>query len=230
MYRPLKAKDHSSLLGLDSLMDILSCLVGVMLFLVIYTVLELGSVAYEAEVPVGRFRPLGSERVMVICAEGRVRVLDVREPLAELLSGFEIVRSFDEVRVFVDGNRRTPADAYFTYELVHRDRLAVELMGTLDLAIEEIPLAVGDSIHQLGEGSRYVRTLERLDPRRVWLSFAVDGESVDVFRRAREIAVSRGFATGWNQQTLDFPMTLALSQDSRVGWFAPRGGGSKPER
>ena len=230
MYRKLKAKDRSGILDLDSLMDILSCLVGVMLFLVIYTVLELGSVAYQAEVPVGRFRPLGAERVMVLCEEGRVRVLDVRRPLDELLSGFEIVRSFDEVPVFVEGNRRDPTDAHFSYELMHHGRLAAELLGTLELRIEERPEAVGDSIHQLSEESRYVRTLERLDPGRVWLSFAVDDASVDVFRRARELAVSRGFATGWNQQTLDFPLTLALSQDSRAGWFAPRGGGSKPER
>lgn len=229
MYRKLKRRTGGGPLDLDSLMDILSCLVGVMLFLVIYTVLELGSVAYEAEVPVGRFRPAGAERVMVLCEDGRVRVLDVHEPLTQLLSGFEIVRSFDEVPVFVEGNRSEPADSWFSYALVHRDRLSVDLLGTLDLAVTEREGLVGDSIHQLAESSRYVRALERLDSGRAWLSFAVDSASVDVFRQARELAVGRGFATGWDQQTIEFPLTLPLSRDRRAEWFAP-GDAVKPQR
>ena len=43
MYRKPRGGGSQSILNLDSLMDILSCLVGVMLFLVIYTVLELGA-------------------------------------------------------------------------------------------------------------------------------------------------------------------------------------------
>jgi hypothetical protein len=230
MHRKLKRRTSSGILDLDSLMDILSCLVGVMLFLVIYTVLELGSVAYEAEVPAGRLRPIGAEQVVVLAHEGTVRMLDVHTPLRELLSGFEIVRQLDEVAVFVDGIGRTPADANFAYSLVHHDRLATTLLGTLDLVVEERQIAVGDSLHQLGPGSAYARALERLDPGLVWISFAVDSLSVDAFRRARELAVDRGFATGWDQLRLDFPLTLPLAQERRSEWFNPRADEQKPER
>ena len=230
MHRKLKRRSAAGILDLDSLMDILSCLVGVMLFLVIYTVLELGSVAYEAEVPVGRLRPLGAEQIVVLAQDGTVRALDVHTPLRELLSGFEIVRQLDEVAVFVDGLGRTPADANFSYSLLHHDRLATTLLGTLDLVVEERPGAVGDSLHQLGPESAYVRSLEQLDPGRVWISFAVDSMSVDAFRRAREVAVARGFATGWDQLTLAFPLTLPLAPESREQWFDPRADEAKPER
>ena len=230
MHRKLKRRPSSGILDLDSLMDILSCLVGVMLFLVIYTVLELGSVAYEAEVPVGRIRPDGAEQVMVLAQDGTVRMLDVHAPLRELLSGFEIVRQLDEVAVFVDGIASGPADAHFSYSLVHHERLATTLLGTLDLLVEERPRAVGDSLHQLGPESAYARALERLDAAEVWLSFAVDSTSVDAFRRARELAVDRGFATGWDQLSLAFPLTLPLAPESRAQWFDPRAREAKPAR
>jgi hypothetical protein len=72
----MKRTRGSGGLDLDSLMDILSCLVGVMLFLVIYTVLELGSVAYQAVVPLTRAAPTDARRVVVLCEAGTVRVLD----------------------------------------------------------------------------------------------------------------------------------------------------------
>jgi len=86
MYRKPRDSGSQSILNLDSLMDILSCLVGVMLFLVIYTVLELGSAAYQAEVVVSPNREPNSRRVVVLAERGTVRLLDVRPALAALYS------------------------------------------------------------------------------------------------------------------------------------------------
>ncbi|HSH76761.1 MAG TPA: hypothetical protein VLA09_13820 [Longimicrobiales bacterium] len=230
MYRKLRSHRQGSALDLDSLMDILSCLVGVMLFLVIYTVLELGTAAYEAEVVVSRERVPGSERVLVVCAAGTVRVLDVRAPLGELLTGFEIVQSFAEVPVFVEGNRRTPTDSYFRYALRYEPRSTTELLGLLDLEISERPGVVGDSIHQLGPQSRYVAALRSLDPERVWISFAVDSSSGDLFRRAREVAIANGFAAGFDQLSLDFPLAVPLSESRLNDLLSPIGTLSKPLR
>jgi hypothetical protein len=230
MYRKLRTRNESSPLDLDSLMDILSCLVGVMLFLVIYTVLELGSAAYQAEVVVSRERVPGSERVVVVASRGTVRVLDARVPLGELLSGFEIVQAFAEVPVFVESVDDEPSDAYFTYGLTYRARGTAELLGLLDLEIRERPGVVGDSVHQLGPESRYIEALRRLDPERTWLSFAVDAESGDIFRRAREIAIANDFATGFDQLTLDFPLSLALSRERLGDLLSPAGALSKPLR
>ena len=230
MYRKPRGKDRSDVLDLDSLMDILSCLVGVMLFLVIYTVLELGSAAYQAEVVVSAAAAPDSRRVVVLAEGGTVRVLDARPALGELLSGFEIVQSVSEVGTFVEASQVVPTDPHFRYSLTHEVRSTTDLLAMLDLIVEEIPGAVGESTSGLGDGSRYLAALAALDPQESWLAFAVDSTSVDVFRRARELAIERGFATGFDLLSLDFPLTLPLSDDGINDLLNPIGTLSKPQR
>ena len=228
MYRPTKKKDRSVELDLDSLMDILSCLVGVMLFLVIYSVLELGSAAYQAEVVVSPARPPDSRRVVVVAEEGGVRVLDVRPALEELLSGFEIVQSVAEVETFVEANRASPPDPYFRFSLNRDLRATTDLLGLLDLTVEERPGTVGDT--DLGPDSRFQAALDAIDPDEAWLAFAVDSTSIDIFRRAREMAIERGFATGFDLLTLDFPLTLPLSSEGLDDLLSPIGQLTKPQQ
>jgi len=230
MSRKLRSRREGASLDLDSLMDNLSCLVGVMLYLVIYTVLELGSAAYEAEVVVSPERVPGSARVVVVANQGTVRVLGVPQALDQLLSGFEIVAAFSEVPVFVNAVTNPPRDAHFSYGLRYEARGTTDLFGLMDLVISERPGAVGDSIQDLGPGSVYADALARLDPERVWLAFAVDDQSGDVFRRAREMAIARGFATGFDQLALDFPLALTLSQGGLDDLLSPMTALSKPLR
>ena len=153
-----------------------------------------------------------------------------RRPLGELLSGFEIVQSYAELPVFVEGLEATPTDAHFSYGLEYEPRATTELVGFLDLVIDERPGLVGDSLHQLGPDSRYAEALRRLDPEQVWLAFAVDGESGDVFRRAREMAIASDFATGFDLLSLEFPLTLPLSESGLDDLLSPMGTLSKPLR
>lgn len=213
MYRKPKKHAAGDALDLDSLMDILSCLVGVMLFLVIYTVLELGSAAYEAAVPIARGLPPGTERVVVLADHGMVRVMDARGPVDALLSGIQIVE-YDEASMFAtQANQRAPVDRYFRYSLVFQDRVTAfgTALGALDLQIEEREGVPGDSIHQLDATSAYVAMLEALEPERTWLSFSVDSLSIEVFRKAREVAMEMGFATEFDPVNVDFPLTHTLS-------------------
>lgn len=213
-------------------MDILSCLVGVMLFLVIYTVLELGSAAYEAAVPVVRSPPSGAEPVVVLAERGTVRALDVRRPLNQLLSGFQIVTSAD-VPVFVDqANARPTADRYFEYSLSYDDRFREfgDPLRTLALEVREREGAVGDSLHQLDARSRFAATLRAMDPTEHWLAFEVDSSGVDVFRRAREMAIDAGFTVMWNPMQTEFPFTHTLAGGSPTDLLRSRSTPSKPER
>lgn len=230
MYRKLRKKDGSNPLGLDSLMDILSCLVGLMLFIVMYTVMQLGTAAYQAEVIVSREPTPGSQRVVVLCAGGTVRLLDARGPLRELLSGFEIVQSVGEIERFIEANPRAPSDRYFTFGLRHEFRPTTDFYAMLDLEIEERPGVVGDSIHQLDERSRYATALRELSPEDAWLAFAVDSVSVDAFRRAREMAIAAGFATGFDLLSFEFPLSVALSEDGMDDLLSPVSSLSKPQR
>ena len=228
MYRKPPKQDRAITLDLDSLMDILSCLVGVMLFLVMYTVLELGSAAYQAEVVVSPTRSPGSRRVEVVAEGGTVKLLDVRPALADLLSGFEIVQSVGEVQTFVDASRAGPPDPYFQYSLTFEVRATTDLLGMLDLVVQEKPVD-GETFSQLDEDSRFAAALDALDPEDAWLAFAVDDESVDAFRRARELAIERGFASEFDLLTLDFPLTLPLSSDGIGDLLSRLSTLSKPE-
>ena len=230
MYRKLRKRDESNPLGLDSLMDILSCLVGLMLFIVMYTVLQLGTAAYQSEVLVSREPVPGSRRVVVLAADGAVRLLDAREPLRELLSGFEIIRSVDEIQRFIEANPRAPEDRYFAFALRYEFRPTTDFYAMLDLEVAERPGIVGDSIHQLDANSRYAAALSELSPDEAWLAFAVDSASVDVFRRAREMAIASGFATGFDLLSFEFPLSVALSEDGMDDLLSPVSTLSKPER
>ncbi len=117
MYRKLRSSGSQSILDLDSLMDILSCLVGVMLFLVIYTVLELGATAFQVTIPVPLDRPSESRRILVLANGGSVRVLDSFRPVADLTTGIDAV-PFEQTLEFVrQVNMSPPTDAHFRYAL-----------------------------------------------------------------------------------------------------------------
>lgn len=230
MYRRKRAQGGGSPLDLDSLMDILSCLVAVIVFIVMYAIMELSTQAYQAEVVVSREPGPESRRVMVVCQAGTVRVLDVRPALGELLNGFEIVESVGEIERFIGSNQRRPTDRHFRYSLLHEFRSTTDLYAMLDLQIDELPGTVGDSIHQLEAGSAFAAALREIEPSEAWLAFAVDTASVDVFRRAREIAIAAGFATGFDLLSLDFPLRVALSEDGMDDLLSPLGTLSKPQR
>jgi hypothetical protein len=157
-------------------------------------------------------------------------VLDVRPALRDLLNGYEIVRSVSEIERFIESSQRRPTDGHFRYELLHEFRSTTDFYAMLDLRIDEIPGAVGDSIHQLGGASEFASALRELDPSDVWLAFAVDTASVDVFRQARELAIAAGFATGFDLLSLDFPLRVALSEDGMDDLLSPLSTLSKPQR
>lgn len=225
MYRKPRYRDRSGELDLDSLMDILSCLVGVMLFLVIYTVLELGSAAYEARVPVVRAIPSGSDPVVVLAEGGTIRAVDVRGPLNRLLSGAEIVPARD-VPIFVEqANARPVSDDWFDYSLAFDERFVQfgDPLGTLSLEIVERPDVVGDSLHQLNRASRYGALLAALDPDDNWLYFEVDSASVVEFRRARDMAIADGFTVQWTPREIDFPFTHRIAGGSEMDLLRSKG-------
>lgn len=230
MYRKPKGSGSQSILNLDSLMDILSCLVGVMLFLVIYTVLELGSAAYEVSVPTARDQPFDSRRVLVVANGGTVRVLDPSRPTRDLLTGLDAI-DLDEIPARVrETNVSPPTDEHFRYGLVFNEEAAVLDGRTREFLIEidELPDEPGETPEQLDEASVYFAALDDLDPQLVWLEFAVDSVSIEVFRRARDHAEEHGFATRWEPLALEFPVTYVLT-DSADG-PEPRRIESKPRR
>jgi hypothetical protein len=230
MYRKPRGGGSQSILNLDSLMDILSCLVGVMLFLVIYTVLELGSTTYQVSVPVPLDRPQEARRILVLANDGTIRLLDTARPIAELTVGLNEVAFEDAPGHVRQVNSSPPTDAFFRYELGYDEERALLIApdSALSITVSEIPGERGDGLAALGEGSEFEGLLGLYNPRQVWFEFGVDGASLDVFRRARQMAEERGFATRWGPLDLDFPVRFALNDQTEGP--APRDLLSKPRR
>lgn len=230
MYRKPRGSESASILNLDSLMDILSCLVGVMLFLVIYTVLELGSTSFEVSVPTPRDRPFESQRMFVVVNDETVRIMDADQPVADLLANMAGVDDDQVPERVRQANLSPPSDAHFSYFLDFDEESAIVDAGVreFDVHVVEIPGETGERLEALDGDSEYEAYLADVDPELVWLEFGVDSASVDVFRRARDIAEELGFATRWGPLDLTFPVTYSLSTD-RYG-PSPRGARSKPQR
>ena len=75
-----------------------------------------------------------------------------------------------------------------------------------DVRVEEMPGVSGESSNDLVSAlSVFERSLSGLDRKRHWIAFGVDGESLEVFREARAIAMERGFSTGWDPVSIEFP-------------------------
>ncbi len=217
MYRKPKGGGSQSILNLDSLMDILSCLVGVMLFLVIYTVLELGATSFQVAVPVPMDPPEGSRRVLVVANRGTVRLMDSARPLRDLSTGIDQV-PLDAMTEFVrQVNLSAPTDAYFRYTLRYDAEMAT-VAGreqAFRISVDEIPGEPGEALQELDADSRYASLLGELDPDDVWIEFGVDEFSLDAFRRARDLAEQRGFATRWGPLSLDFPVSFSLNDEAQ---------------
>ena len=138
---------------------------------------------------------------------------------------------YSEGEAIAEANRAAPTDRYFRYSLEARERFGA--LGTqavaIDLRVDELPGAGGDSVQSLGAGSTFAAVLGRLDAGETVLEFAVDSMCLDVFRQARALAGERGFATRWNPWSARFPLTYSVSANG-VRASMPRGTLFKPQR
>lgn len=209
MYRPGRSRNSSDEMNLDSLMDVLSCSVGVMLFIVIFAVIEAkGTNVLIYSPPLLREPPDSSDRVLALALGGKIRILDAESALDQLFEGIDRL-SYDSVPKFVSrANRKNVSDEYFSYRLVYRDEKYSEFQRkrVVSLRVDELPGVLGESSDDLVSAlSVFERSLSRLDRRQRWIAFGVDADSVEVFREARAIAMERGFPTGWDTVSIEFP-------------------------
>ena len=209
MYRPKRTRTMGDELTLDSLMDVLTCSVGVMLFVVIFAVIEAkGSSVIVFSPPFLREPPGNSQRVLALCIDGKVRILDARAAVERLTEDL-VQLTYDDVPEFVSSaNRKGVSDGHFSYRLVYRDEQASEFRRkrVISVQVDELPGVAGDSPDELASGdSAFERALDGLEKNRHWLAFGVDADSVEAFRAARAVAMERGFATGWDPVAVEFP-------------------------
>lgn len=205
----------SNTMGLNSLMDVMTCMVGILLFVVLLAVFEVRAVSVPMVTPLVHDPPEGSTRILVLCQKGRVRIFDVDAVIDASLGGFEEI-TFDNVpEVVVEANRLVRPDHFFRYEFDANEIVSQgEVRRVITLQVYEREGALGDDEQAVAEGSsQYEWFLEEYDPNEVWLAFGVDEESVKLFHQVRAVAMQRGFAVGWDPLNIKFPYKEVILGD-----------------
>jgi len=195
-------------LNFDSLMDILTCVIGIMLFIVVFTVIQVRGVNIKMFTPLLREPPKGSTRKLFICSKGEIKFLDLDKPVSKLLKGIENV-TFDSVPSFVErANRRNVHDFYYQYKLDYETYGFWPFSQRREIFIIITPFenVRGETLDDIKkDSSQFKRLINSLDPKKNWIAFLVDEESIRLFKEARKLALKRGFKVGWDPLIIHFP-------------------------
>ena len=211
-YRFKKNIAHSS--GLVPMADMLSNTVGIMLFIMAFTVLQTGGVLIPKRLPVEK--KTDEIPIYYVCKDNRLIPLD--QSLTDKLTEGLGKPTYDTVKDWVAKfNSVKVEDDYFTI-IPHGEakfnRGAFESSAKLDLTAEfQLKDNVGDSISTFNqEGSLFKENLSAITPKEHFIYFLVYPNSIDLFRQAREYAeVNFSIGSGWGPVSSDKPILFNIS-------------------
>ena len=205
-------RGNEDLLPIDSLMDILTGTVGIMVIVAVFVVLEVTGMSFTLFKPIGRDPQENMQMERVLLQDGKLRVLSIRQAVVKLVAQVKSGTGFDSIDTIAD-------DHWFKYSLKVEDKVyaisnSVKYrMPQLQMIISERAGADGEDINELTNPKSHFRSiLAQMDPEKSWLLFMVDGNSIELFRKVREISHASGFVSGWDPtKKMSFPYTVVLS-------------------
>lgn len=224
-------------LDLDSLMDIMTCTVGLMLFIVIFAVLEAHGTRIKMYTPMVRDAPMDYERKLFLCQDGKIVLMDFLPAMEELFGNWNV--TYENVPDIVrEAKSKRVEDEFFTYSLDYKEWSegdywnGRQLYRSISLVVRKRNESVGETIEQLeSSSSQIAEIIKVLSNKANWIGFSVDEQSLDVFRLAREICVEHGLTTGWDPGYIDFPLETVIigGGNTSTGQYDPRPRYSKPQ-
>lgn len=165
--------------------DMLTNTVGVVLFILIFTVLTAASGVLTKHLPMEHSTK--AEQVEFLCAFGRIAPVDFGPLIKEFLRPMGRTVTNEFVAQFK--NRKLETE-YFV--------LTGEAVRGLIVIIQPKP-GNGESTADLAlSSSKYRSILAGLNPQEKYTKFMIYPNGVSTFRAAREIASSGAFGTGWD--------------------------------
>jgi hypothetical protein len=204
-----RRRDDDAALSLDSFLDIVTNVVGVLILIAVVTVISAGDIAISSGASSLRTPP-SAQRALFECAGGKLYFVDEAAIAARVRAtvGGEsgdwrdvdaLVATLDEQVVGDD-----------TYR-VHAQRLPAALAWTYS----RNDGAEGDVEADLAlPTSAFQQRLDALAPG-TFVYFVVREDSFELFREARAITHARGIASGWHPLSTDEP--LRLSSGGQLG-------------
>jgi len=199
-------------LSLDSFLDILTNVVGVLVLIAIVIVVNAGGLSVSLGTPMVHPAPKDRHRVLLEIRGNRLVHLDeaqldkLFEEHVQRHTGKEFrdldCNEFEALPALFE--KHDVGNAFYRIKLHIEERLAlvddgVTLARSLAFTFEPRKCVQGESLAEIRQpDSDYNALLTSLDPREHYLYFFVEPDSFEMFRTVRQIARSRGFSTGWD--------------------------------
>jgi hypothetical protein len=218
-WRPARAPFHDT--SLVPMADMLTNTVGVMVFILIFTVLTAGGVVIAKRLPLER--KLEARPLHFVCAGGRLLPLDSGKLIDEFVDPLGRPGSFYAVEGWLKKfNGRRTEDEYFTVtgkgESHYTD---LDIFGSRSVSLTLTVICApkdgrGETLAELKlEASRLRQILKNHQPTQRFAHFLVRPDGLEAFAAAREVAAGLGFSTGWAPLDADDPVRFSISGGGR---------------
>jgi hypothetical protein len=181
--------------------------VGIIVFILIFTVLTAGGVVLAKRLPMEH--ETSAEPMHFVCLGGRI--MPINDDLTEdFVKPLGKPTSYYQVDAWIGRfNARRMEDDYFVLTgegEVERFDLGFYKSASLDLTVVFTPKEnAGETVQQLkSDGSRFRQTLRAGAGKNRFVHFMVSPDSLEVFDTARAIAIAEmSFGTGWRPMNED---------------------------
>jgi hypothetical protein len=180
-------------LSLDSFLDIVTNVAGVLILVAVVTVLSAGDVSMSLGTPILHAANEGAARILFECRAGRISRLPEREFTREIE---RLSKELGEQGLTQDAVEKM-LDSGTLRDAAYRVRLRVT-NGAPMFLFEPRYAEQGETVGEIKLGSsEYRRYLSLLNPKLDYLYFIVREDGFDVFREARKVAAKLGLQVGW---------------------------------
>ncbi|MBU0678957.1 MAG: hypothetical protein KJ626_12670 [Verrucomicrobia bacterium] len=213
-----KKKESSSVeVNLDSFLDILTCLVGVLVLIIILTSIDASQTKLLIPTPMGQ--ETDKRPVWIECRDNQLYLIDLDE--IKDLATAELKRIADSVK----GDAREMVGMVNT-AFVETDAYTIDLSYSLigQYALRPRENVQGTSLDNLdfedtanlAIGGWFEEILEKIDPDNDFLSFLVRDDSFKVFKKARAVAWLLKIQCSYELLDLTDPIKFGIGGDRSV--------------
>ncbi len=211
-------KKTSSSASTDSLLDVITAIVGIILVFVLFTVISAQGEMRSLNQDMRIYAPLlknGAQdlnREIVVCAKGQARLLQI-DKIAQTVVD-EIETSKHPLETISDFEGKSLEDGYFVYNLkTYADMTSiVQMRDQTPAIVAQISFrSRGENVDNFGNSdSQLSSDIKRLSENGSWIHFLIDGGCVDAYHRMSAFARQHGGTVGWEPLNFGFPISECL--------------------
>lgn len=221
----MRQRDDDISLSLDSFLDIITNVIGVMILLTVLAVITSQGISVSLGTPI-LYEPAPElQRRLFECRGNQIFILDERQlNLAAQMAAEDYQRdrgaapSANDLAAWCEAKQ--VGNALYRVKIEAIAAVAAEngpltWEDTSDIVFEPRAEATGESLREESEQpSQFEQHVWSLDRQKHFAYFIVREDSFEVFRAAREIVRAQGLENGWEPRALAQP--LAFSKDGKI--------------